>query len=126
MVGLGHRELLPCLVALLLPPFGTVEDGGDRQHGDNDLVGVRGGEREGEEGRVRVSAEGERSGKMEREGEGEGEGERKGERGEGGRGGESKGKWGGDVGSESARKTEGGKERSLSMLSITCFSRGDD
>ena len=49
VVGLGHRELLPCLVALLLPPLGAVEDGGDREHGDDDLVGVRGGE--GREGR---------------------------------------------------------------------------
>ena len=32
---------------------------------------------------------------------------------------------GGDVGSESVAKTEGRKESSLSMLSITCFSRGD-
>ena len=37
VVTLGHLELLSCLITLLLPALGTVEDSWHRQHGDNDL-----------------------------------------------------------------------------------------
>jgi hypothetical protein len=47
VVALWHLELLPGLVTLLLSTFRSKEDGGNRQHGDDDLQG-RGRERGGE------------------------------------------------------------------------------
>ena len=42
VVTLGNLELFSCLITLLLPTLGTVEDSWHRQHGDNDLEHKKG------------------------------------------------------------------------------------
>lgn len=41
VVTLGHLELLPGLIAVLLTTLGTKEDGWHRQHRHNDLEEIR-------------------------------------------------------------------------------------
>lgn len=64
VVTLGNLELFSCLITLLLPTLGTVEDSWHRQHGDNDLEHRKGERRR--QGERRRKGERRRNGRGER------------------------------------------------------------